>query len=115
MTHFQTFMSYYREDRAELLDIYQADRHLLEGFDSSKKDAVLFVDVGGGRGHEIDKFLDKFPQDKSRMVLQDLPHIVKDVEGSSNKEVMAYDFFTPQPIKGRSTAAHLPIVNSLLN
>lgn len=110
MSHFQTYMSQHRTDRAEFLDIYPVDRHLLKGFDSSSKEAVLFVDVGGGKGHEIDKFLDKHPQDKHRMVLQDLPHIVKDVEGSSNKEVMAHDFFKPQPIKGMTAPESLSIV-----
>lgn len=99
MSSFQTFMSDYRADRAELLDIYPADERLLQGFDSSS-DAILFVDVGGGRGHEIEKFVGRFPQKKSRMVLQDLPHVVKEVDGSSTMDVMAYDFFTPQPIQG---------------
>lgn len=114
MSDFQTFMSNYRTDRAELLDIYPADEYLLEGFDSTQKDAILFVDVGGGRGHEIDKFLEKYPQDQHRMILQDLPHIVKDVEGARNKNVIAYDFFTPQPIKGKPATESLLIADDIL-
>ena len=97
MTNFQTFMSDYRADRAELLDIYPADKNLIHGDDG---DSIFFVDVGGGRGHEIDKVLERFPQEKHRVVLQDLPYVVKEVEGATNKEVMVYDFFTLQPVKG---------------
>ena len=89
MSSFQTFMSDYRADRAELLDIYPADENLLQGFDSSHG-IVLFVDVGGGRGHEIEKFQERFPQEKSQMVLQDLPHILEEVPDSSTMEHMAY-------------------------
>jgi hypothetical protein len=97
MTKFQTAMSDYRAGRAEMLDIYPAEKNLVQGDDG---DSIFFVDVGGGRGHEIDKVLERFPQEKRRVVLQDLPHVVKEVEGATNKEVMAYDFFTPQPVKG---------------
>jgi hypothetical protein len=99
MSSFQTFMSDYRADRAELFNIYPADEGLLQGFESSNN-AALFVNVGSGRGHEIEKFLAKFQQEKSRMVLQDLPHVVQEVHGSSIMEVMAYDLFTPQPFQG---------------
>ena len=48
----------------------------------SSKAAVLLVDIGGGRGHEMEKFQQKFPQDKSRVVLQDLPQVVEEVKWS---------------------------------
>lgn len=99
MSTFQAFIGDYRADRAELLDIFPVEEQLIKGFDASTPDAVLLVDVGGGRGHEILKLLDKFPDVKGRMVLQDLPHVVDDVR-SESMETMAYDFFTPQPIQG---------------
>lgn len=63
---FQTFMSNYRVDRAEFLDVYPAEDQLLPHGPQSN-DEVMMVDVGGGRGHEIEKFVLKFPQAKGRM------------------------------------------------
>lgn len=102
MSTFQTFMSDYRADRKELLDVFPADERLIQGFDLSSKDAVLIVDVAGGRGHEILKIIEKFPQAKGRKILQDQPEVVMEVEDTSSMEVSAYDFFTPQPVKGKS-------------
>ena len=95
-------MSDERAGRKELLDIFPADERLIQGFDSSSKDAVFIVDVAGGRGHEIMKLAEKFPQAKGRKILQDLPDVVKEVESTNEMEAMEYDFFTPQPVKGKS-------------
>lgn len=95
---FQTFMSNYRLDRAEFLDVYPAETQLLPGGPKSDIE-VLMVDVGGGDGHEIELFIKTFPEKKGRMILQDQPNIVGEVK-SETFEVMGYDFFKPQPIKG---------------
>jgi hypothetical protein len=65
------------------------------------KNDVLLVDVGGNQGHDLKMFQEHRGNLPGRLVLQDLPEAVKKhkklLEGI---EVMAYDFFTPQPIKG---------------
>ena len=71
---FQKFMSAYRVDRAEFLDVFSADERLLWGYEASPEE-VLFVDVGGGVGHEIEKFVGRFPNEKGQMGLQELPKI----------------------------------------
>ena len=63
-------------------------------------DAVLFVDVGGATGSQMVNFKTQFPHLHGRYVLQDLPESVVHVSAPEGVEVQAYDFFTPQPIKG---------------
>ena len=87
-------------DRAEFLDVFPADERLLRGYEASPEE-VLFVDVGGGVGHEIEKFVGKFPNEKGQMVLQELPEIVSQVPKSDVMKVMVHDFFTPQPVRGK--------------
>ena len=104
---FQTLMGSYREGRPEFLDIYPADVQLIRGFHASEHpDGVLFVDVGGGRGHEVLEFIRRYPELEGRMILQEVPDIVKQVEPADRMEVMVHDFFTPQPIKGASFCLH---------
>lgn len=113
VSDFQTLMGDYRADRAELLDVYPADERLVQGFEPLSGDAILFVDVGGGRGHEIEKFQAKYPQQKVHMILQDLPNVVEEAKDSTTMEVMPYDFFTPQPVQGvpyKHAASHQCIV-----
>lgn len=94
-------MSNYRIDRAEFFDVFPAEERLLHRRCGSNHD-VLMVDIGGGLGHEIEKFMKKFPEEKARMILQDQPNVLSQVQQSNMMEVMAYDFFTPQPVEGRS-------------
>ena len=67
-------------------------------------DAVLMIDVGGGTGSQVIDFKAQFLHLPGRYVLQDL-YALK-INGATKHpdgvEVMAYDFFTPQPIKGKS-------------
>ena len=63
--------------------------------------AVLIVDVAGGRGYYLETFRQKFPDAKGRMILQDLPHVISDVQDLDPRiESMAHDMFLPQPIEG---------------
>ena len=66
-------------------------------------DAVLLVDVGGNWGHEVAAFHKAHPNVPGRLILQDLPSMMEKVEMEAppeGVECMAYDFFTPQPVKG---------------
>ena len=90
-------MSKYRVDRAEFLDIFPAEDRLIPGADEN---GLILVDVGGGRGHEVEKFVSKFPETKGRNVLQDQPDVLKDAVASDAFEATAHDFFQPQPIIG---------------
>lgn len=82
--------------QAGMLDIYPPER-LLEG---ASAEGPLLVDVGGNVGHDIEKFLARLPTVAARLVLQDLPSVIRLAKCPSSVQVMEHDFFTPQPIRG---------------
>ncbi len=66
-------------------------------------EAVLLVDVGGGWGHDIQSFHKTHPDIPGRLILQDRPVMIEKFDNGTMHEgfeVMTYDFYTPQPIKG---------------
>lgn len=78
------------------VDWYPVQERILDG---AEKDEALIVDVGGGKGHDLIQFKERFP--RNRLVLQDLRGVVDGVEGlGEGIEMVGYDFFTEQPIKG---------------
>ncbi len=98
---FQKGMSSYRTGRAEFLDVFPAQARLVDGLEVSEAgENVLLVDVGGGHGHEIVKFRERIPGIQARMILQDQEDVIQQVEKSDAMELMVYDFFTPQTVKG---------------
>lgn len=66
---------------------------------------MLFVDVGGGRGESLRTFRNDHPELNGRVVIEDLPKVV---EGQEGVEVIAHDFFAPQPVKGMQTSFKKP-------
>lgn len=96
---FNLWMSGQREGRANWLDFFPLEQRLSKGFNMIN-DEVMLVDVGGGFGHEIQAIKEKFPHVPGRMILQDLPSTIAKALSVKGMETMAYDFFTPQPIKG---------------
>ena len=61
----------------------------------------LVVDVGGNKGHDLERFLARFPQAKGRLVLQDLQSTIDNIQDlSPGIQAMPHDFFAPQPVKG---------------
>lgn len=68
---------------------------------STDAEAVLLVDVGGNKGHEIASFHEAHPDIPGRLILQDLPPMIERVRKDPPKgiELMPYDFFTPSRSK----------------
>lgn len=65
-------------------------------------DAVFLVDIGGSLGHDLEEFRRKHPQVPGRLILQDLPSVLAQIQHVDEKiECMAYDFYTEQPVKGQ--------------
>ncbi|KAI0423613.1 S-adenosyl-L-methionine-dependent methyltransferase [Xylaria sp. FL1042] len=80
---------------------YPVKERLFNGFDASNQEAVLLIDIAGGFGHYTDAFLSKFPDAPGRLILQDLPPVIKQIKKLHPRiEKMEYDFFTEQPVKG---------------
>ena len=63
----------------------------------------LFVDVGGGTGQQCVAMRERWPELKGKVVLQDLPSVVNGVQLPEGIDVMAYDFFTKQPVTGKTS------------
>lgn len=83
------------------LDWFDVRGRLLAG---AKDDEVLLVDVGGGKGHDVQVFNERFGKEaKGELVLQDTPGVIGDIgdnalDGRIKK--MGHDFFEPQPVTG---------------
>lgn len=105
---FDDYMAARRVDKMpQWFEIYPSAEKLSNVRD--EPGAVLMVDVGGGPGQELARFKNRHPNMSGRMILQDLPLTLQRIEKLPDGiEPMEYDFFTPQPIKGRhSLRSHL--------
>lgn len=69
---------------------------------NAKPDAPLVVDVGGNIGHDLDRFYQAHPETASRLYLEDLAEVVSLSKCPDPVNKIGYDFFTPQPIKGKT-------------
>lgn len=84
------------QERLLLLDA----RLVVDADDDDAANSALLGDVGGGKGHDLAAFHAKFPG-RGRLVLQDLAPVVESLTDLGPEiEVMTYDFFTEQPVKG---------------
>ncbi|KAI0111777.1 S-adenosyl-L-methionine-dependent methyltransferase [Daldinia grandis] len=60
----------------------------------------LYVNVGGGVGHQCAQFKEKHPNLGGRVILQDLPHSVAEALPTPGVENIAHNMFEPQPVIG---------------
>ena len=67
-------------------------------------ESILLVDQGGGLGHDLAEFFHKHPDLQGRLILQDKPDVIDSIGTDLDRciERMPHDFFTPQPIQGKS-------------
>lgn len=116
LSHYATgtdFFAYLRSDAARLVRFNSAMKgagqiltspippSLLDSVAGEDKESVAMVDVGGGIGQVTEKAMEASPHVKGRFVVQDLGKIVDEARAKNPLfEVMEYDFFTPQPVKG---------------
>ncbi|KAF1915348.1 sterigmatocystin 8-O-methyltransferase [Ampelomyces quisqualis] len=100
---FNLFMGAVANSQKNKWDWWDIEGRLIAGFDATKSD-VLLVDVGGGKGHDIQDFQNKFgAKTEGKLVLQDLPKLIKGIkDGALESSIvkMGYDFFEEQPVKG---------------
>jgi len=81
-------------------DIFPLASQLDNAF-REKENAVLLADIGGNQGHDLKLFKEQEPDIPGRLILMDLPAIVNKITSPLDGiEVVPYDFFTPQPVKG---------------
>lgn len=101
MSNFNDLMTGQRMNRTEWFEFSDVNKVLFDGYHADDDDATLLIDIGGGRGHDLEAFRKKFPDAKGKLVLQDLPPVIDDItELDPSIVCMKHDFFTEQPIKG---------------
>ncbi|KAJ5177092.1 OmtB [Penicillium canariense] len=91
---FQSLMSVPRE--GDWLDVFSVPS-LAQSFAT---DQVLFVDVGGNLGHQSARLRSRYPDLPGRIIVQDLPETIQNAPVVDGVELMAHNFFEPQPIIG---------------
>lgn len=94
---FNLFMGNTMGARNYWIDWYPIQERLLDGF---MPEQPLLVDVGGGKGHDLLAFHERYPA-QGTLVLQDLASVIGSVQNINPIKPMAYDFFTEQPVHGR--------------
>jgi hypothetical protein len=62
---------------------------------------AVYVNIGGNVGMQNAEFKAKYPNVAGRVILQDRPENIEKAIQTPGVENIAYDFFTPQPIKGK--------------
>jgi fumagillin biosynthesis methyltransferase len=71
---------------------------LLDGADLN---GTVLVDVGGNKGNDLNKFLEKHPDvSEGSLILQDLPTALEFAAVGDKIKIMPHDFYTPQPVIG---------------
>ncbi|KAL4781992.1 S-adenosyl-L-methionine-dependent methyltransferase [Aspergillus varians] len=96
------------ESLQQVMKTFQSGEWIV-GFGQFEKEAletehnperVFFVDVGGGSGHQCVGVSDKYPGLQGRLVVQDLPEVVKHLSEIPGVRIEANDIFQEQNIKG---------------
>jgi hypothetical protein len=98
-------MDGFQQGQARWFDpgFYPVAESLITGADTTDPDAVFLVDVGGSTGHDIARFHQRHPDVPGRLVLQDLPEVVENLDLGSGIEVLGRDFFVEGTVKGESS------------
>lgn len=102
-SHFNNFMKAQRMSTPNCFSFFKLD----EMCQGCSPDEPVFVDIGGGIGHQCAALLQKFPNLPGKVILQDLPAVTAEAKVPPRVQVMAHDFFTTQPVKGLFTLSLL--------
>lgn len=99
---FASFMSAYRAGHPDWWDpgFYPVTDRLVDGFDPDFSN-IFLVDMGGGRGHDLDQFVKVHKDRPGKVILQDQETVISSIpdKGEKQYEPQSHDFFTTQPIK----------------
>ncbi|KAJ5709200.1 O-methyltransferase B [Penicillium malachiteum] len=93
---FNLHMKCNRDGMPNFLDVFP----VLRKATNLRPERALFVDIDGGIGQQAIAFQEKYPQLEGRGIVQDITLAAADTIQHPGVEAMAYDFFSPQPIKG---------------
>ena len=98
-------MSASREGQKTWLDVVPFEKEFCQDL---KPDTPLFVDVGGGIGQQCLALKTRFPNLPGRIILQEMPQTLPQVLPVDGMEKMAHDFWTLEPVQGKSPSKNRP-------
>ena len=93
------YMPIQRQGLADWLSVFPVDTEV--GSWKAGPGEAIFVDVGGGFGHQAIGFQQKYPNLKGRIIVQDVPPVLEHVQLPEGIEKQPLNFFEGQPIKGK--------------
>ena len=99
--YFNTLMTAQRGDLPGWLSVYPIEEET-KGWNLEEP---VFVDIGGGVGHQCLELKTKFPELPGKIFLEDLPIAIDNAVPLKGLRTIVHDFFTPQPIKGATNPA----------
>lgn len=98
LNHFNEYMATRARVEHSWLQVYP----VVEEAKGCSADRALYVNVGGGIGHQCAEFKERYPDLPGRVVLQDLQHSILEALSTPGVENMAHNFFDIEPIQGES-------------
>jgi len=96
--HFNQYMAVQRMGMPTWLDVYP---YKAKAEDLSPEQP-LFVDLGGGIGHQSIALREQLPNVPNKIILQDIPQTLEHAIKHPGVDIVVQDFFQPQQVKGRS-------------
>ncbi|KAI0389492.1 S-adenosyl-L-methionine-dependent methyltransferase [Xylariaceae sp. FL0594] len=103
LQYFNDFMALRRKTELSWLSVYPGREELgRSGWEALSADTAraVYVNIGGGIGHQCAEFKKKYPDVPGRVVLQDLGPSIAKAWSTPGVENMVHDFFNEQPVKG---------------
>lgn len=100
---FNMLMTSWRAAKEDWVNLLPVEETIMNGA-NEQSTAPLIVDVGGGYGHDLTLFRKSFPNAKGLLVLEDQSEVIDGIPDELRNETfqtIKYDFFQPQPIKGK--------------
>jgi hypothetical protein len=112
MHDFALFMTAQREGDASWLSVFRSEEMLGKPSEIEDNERTLFVDVGGGVGHQchaLESWLPSTWKVWGNIVFQDLPEVISMAKATPGQvDAMVHDIFTRQPIQSKRSHARSP-------
>lgn len=99
LKHFNDYMAFRREPKLSWITVYPVK----EVTRNWAGENAVYVNVGGGIGHQCAQFKAKYPEVPGKVVLQDMPHSIEKALQTEGVQNMVHNFFDEQPVKGNSS------------
>jgi hypothetical protein len=100
--YFNEYMALRRGPKLSWLSVYPMREELAScDWASQASTRAIYVNIGGGIGHQCAQFKDAYPDVQGTVILQDLACNVDKALPTLGVRNMVHDFFEEQPIKGK--------------